>query len=64
MYSDDEIVFQDPEGGQLAEVVPFTPEGKGDPALLGIKKSYPADGMRTILSGDSESATRVRKAMV
>ena len=63
LYADDELVIQDPEGGQQAEVVPFTPEGKGDPALLGIKNSNPADGMRTILSGDSESAKRVRKAM-
>ena len=63
LYADDELVIQDPEGGQQAEVVPFTPEGKGDPALLGIKNSNPADGMRTILSGDSESAKRVRKEM-
>ena len=63
LYADDELVIQDPEGGQQAEVVTFTPEGKGDPALLGIKNSNPADGMRTILSGDSESAQRVRKAM-
>ena len=52
LYADDELVVQDPEGGQLAEVVPFTPEGKGDPALLGIRNSNPADGMRSILSGD------------
>ena len=63
LYADDELVVQDPEGGQLAEVVPFTPEGKGDPALLGIRDSNPADGMKSILSGDSESATRVRQAM-
>ena len=63
LYADDELVIKDPEGGQLAEVVPFTPEGKGDPALLGIRKSIPADGMRSILSGESDSARRVRKAM-
>lgn len=63
LFADDELVIQDPEGGQLAEVVTFTPEGKGDPALLGIKKSNPADGMRSILSDDSESAKRVRQAM-
>ena len=63
LYADDELVVQDPEGGQLAEVVPFTPEGKGDPALLRIRDSNPADGMKSILSGDSESATRVRQAM-
>jgi len=63
LYADDELVIKDPEGGQLAEVVPFTAEGKGDPALLGIRKSIPADGMRSILSGESYSARRVRKAM-
>jgi len=63
LYADDELVIKDPEGGQLAEVVPFTPEGKGDPALLGIRKSNPADGMRSILSGESDSARRVRQAM-
>ena len=63
LYADDELVIKDPEGGQLAEVVPFTAEGKGDPALLGIRKSIPADGMRSILSGESDSARRVRKAM-
>ena len=63
LYADDELIIQDPEGGQLAEVVPFTPEGKGDPALLGISNSNPANGMRKILSGDSESAKRVRQAM-
>ena len=64
LYADDELVIQDPEGGQLAEVVPFTPEGKGDPALLGIKNSNPAEGMRKILSGDSESAQRVRLSLI
>ena len=59
LYVDDELLIQDPEGGQVAEVVPFTPEGKGDPTLLGIKKSNPADGMRSILSGQSESAEGV-----
>ena len=63
LYADDELIVQDPEGGQLAEVVPFTPEGKGDPALLGFRNSNPANGMRKILSGDSESAKRVRQAM-
>ena len=63
LYADDELLIQDPEGGQVAEVVPFTLEGKGDPALLGIRKSNPADGMRSILSGDSESARRLRQAM-
>ncbi len=63
LYADDELVIKDPEGGQLAEVVPFTAEGKGDPALLGIRKSIPADGMRSILSGESYSARRVRKSM-
>ncbi|GIT06776.1 MAG: hypothetical protein CM1200mP30_04060 [Pseudomonadota bacterium] len=38
LFADDELVIQDPEGGQLAEVVPFTTEGKGDPALLGNQK--------------------------
>ena len=63
LYADDELIIQDPEGGQLSEVVPFTPEGKGDPALLGIRNSNPANGMRKILSCDSESAKRVRQAM-
>ena len=63
LYVDDELVIQDPEGGQLAEVVPFTPKGKGDPALLGIRNSDKANGMQSILSGDSENAKRLRQAM-
>ncbi|MBS1254382.1 MAG: Aminomethyltransferase [Deltaproteobacteria bacterium] len=63
LHADDELVVHDPEGGQLAEVVPFTPEGKGDPSLLGITKSRPADGMRKILAGESDSARRVRQGL-
>ena len=63
LYPDDVLVVQDPEGGQHAEVVPFSPEGKGDPGILGINKSQPADGLRQILSGDSESAGRVRSGL-
>ena len=63
LYSDDVLVVQDPEGGQHAEVVPFSLEGKGDPGILGINKSQPADGLRQILSGDSESAGRVRSGL-
>ena len=63
LYPDDVLVVQDPEGGQHAEVVPFSPEGKGDPGILGINKSQPADGLRQILSGDSESAGHVRSGL-
>ena len=38
LYPDDVLVVRDPEGGQHAEVVPFSPEGKGDPGILGINK--------------------------
>ena len=38
LYPDDILVVKDPEGGQIAEVVPFSDEGKGDPGILGIKK--------------------------
>ena len=59
LYPDDILVVRDPEGGQLAEVVPFSTEGKGDPGILGINKSQPAEVLIQILSGDSESAVRV-----
>ena len=60
LYPDDILVVRDPEGGQLAEVVPFSTEGKGDPGILGINKSQPAEVLNQILSGDSESAVRVK----
>jgi hypothetical protein len=41
LYPDDVLVVQDPEGGQHAEVVPFSVEGKGDPGILGIKNHNP-----------------------
>ena len=63
LYPDDILVVRDPEGGQLAEVVPFSAKGKGDPGILGIKKSLPANGLQQILSGDSESAGRVRAGL-
>ena len=63
LYPEDVLVVQDPEGGQPAEVVPFSPEGKGDPAVLGISQSQPADGLRKILAGESESARRVRAGL-
>ena len=63
LHPEDVLMVQDPEGGQPAEVVPFSPEGKGDPAVLGISQSQPADGLRKILAGESESARRVRAGL-
>jgi aminomethyltransferase len=63
LYPEDVLVVQDPEGGQPAEVVPFSPEGKGDPGILGIKQSRPANGLLEILDGESASAHRVRAGL-
>ena len=63
LYPDDLIVIHNPEGSQIAEIIPFTVEGKGDPALLGIKKSQKAKGLLEILDGKTDSAKRVRKGM-
>ena len=63
LYPEDVLVVQDPEGGQPAEVVPFSPEGKGDPGILGIKQSRPANGLLEILDGESASARRVRAGL-
>ena len=63
LYSDDVLTVKTPEGAQIAEIIPFTEKGNGDPALLGIKKTLPAKGLQEILARDSESAIKVRKSI-
>jgi len=63
LYPDDVIIIHNPEGSQIAEIVPFSEEGKGDPALLGISKSKQAEGLRKILNGKTDSAIKVRSGM-
>ena len=63
LYPDDVLVVHNPEGAQIAEIVPFSIQGKGDPALLGIKKSQKAEGLRNILACKNKSAIRVLNGM-
>ena len=63
LYPDDLLTVLNPEGAQTGEIIPFTVKGNGDPALLGINKILPADGLKEILASKSESAIKVRNKM-
>ena len=63
LFPDDVFTVQDLEGGQPAEVVSFTEEGKGDPGLLGIGDSRPAEGLKAILVENTASAARLLKGL-
>tara|TARA_Y100001970_G_scaffold291198_1_gene427470 strand:- start:2054 stop:4405 length:2352 start_codon:yes stop_codon:yes gene_type:complete len=63
LFPDDILTVHNPEGAQTAEIVPFTKKGKGDPNLLGIKKTKPAKGLQKILSGKSEKVLMIRNLM-
>lgn len=63
LYPDDVLTIQNPEGAQTAEVIPFTVKGKGDPGILGITETKRAVGLQEILSGNSESAIKIKSSM-
>ncbi|MBY6004546.1 aminomethyltransferase family protein [Salipiger bermudensis] len=58
----DEITVQDREGGQLAEIVAFTPAGVGDPGLIGAKGSVGPEGLKATLTS-SRSGQGVARAL-
>ncbi|MGR3376212.1 DUF1989 domain-containing protein [Salipiger abyssi] len=62
IFAGDEITLVDREGGQLAELVAFTPAGVGDPGLIGATQTVAPDGLRAALS-TSPSGRGVAKAL-
>ncbi|APZ51458.1 DUF1989 domain-containing protein [Salipiger abyssi] len=62
IFAGDEITLVDREGGQLAELVAFTPTGVGDPGLIGVTQTVAPDGLRAALSA-SPSGRGVAKAL-
>ena len=63
LHPGDKLTVSDPEGRQPAEIVTFGANGKSDPSALTNAKTQPADGLRTILAGTEQSASRVRANM-
>lgn len=59
----DEITVVDREGGQVCEMVFFTPDGTNDPALLGAVSDGRPVGLIDIFSSDERSARKVREAL-
>lgn len=47
------------EGGQVVEIIAFTPSGQDGLGALGLTDRHEPVGLRTILSGEGEDATRV-----
>ncbi|APX25683.1 MAG: aminomethyltransferase [Rhodobacteraceae bacterium] len=58
----DEITVTDREGGQLAEIVAFTPSGAGDAGLIGAVASGAPEGLLATLR-DSVSGRGVARAL-
>ncbi len=59
LLPDDELRVVDPEGRQIAEIVPFAPDGRPDPGALSDQTTTDAIGIKEILSSDQESARQV-----
>jgi aminomethyltransferase len=59
----DGLTVTDLEGQQPCEIAALGSDGKSDPLLLGVKDASEASGIKATLAGDSESATRSRKAL-
>ncbi len=58
----DVITVEDREGGQVAELVAFTPAGKGDPGLIGAIGTAGPEGLKATL-GASVSGRGVARAL-
>src|SRR5690606_19644948 len=58
----DTITVVDREGLQPCEIVFFDPEGRSDPARLGVTSSEEPKGLRAILASGEISARRDRKS--
>jgi aminomethyltransferase len=56
---DDTLTIRDPEGRQRGELVVFGEGGREDAESLGTKARKEASGLKSILSGKSESANKV-----
>lgn len=60
----DRLTLINDEGGQPAELVAATSDGRIDPAILGATPDSTADGLKALLSGDDASLARLRKGLV
>jgi aminomethyltransferase len=59
----DELTVVDPEGRQVAEVVPFGPDGRPDPMSLTDERTRPANGLRAILGAEKSSSLQVKAGL-
>ena len=59
----DRLEITDVEGRQPAELVVFSPDGRGDASALGAKATRAPKGLRTILSASRDDAIRVRTGL-
>lgn len=55
----DQLTIQNPEGGQVAEIVTTTPHGKLDAGLLGLKGQGEAVGLKALLASRRPSLRRL-----
>ena len=63
VFAGDKVVLIDLEGGQPAEVVMLTADGREDPGLMGAEDDGPAEGIRTIVDQGREDAARLLDAL-
>ena len=63
LFPDDELRITDIEGRQVGELAAFSPEGRPDPGALSHQKWIPADGLKSILATQEESARQVEAGL-
>ena len=59
----DRVELVDPEGGQVADLVLFAPDGRADPGALGLRADREPAALREMLAKSDEGAQRVRAAL-
>jgi len=63
LFPDDELRITDIEGRQVGELAAFSPEGRPDPGALSHQKWIPADGLKSVLATQEESARQVEAGL-
>lgn len=60
----DQLTIQNPEGGQVAEVVTTSPHGQVDPGVLGLKATGDAAGLKALLGSRAPSLRRLATGLI